>query len=453
MKILLISHFFPPKHNAGTEKRTFGYAQKLLERGHQVHVLCAGKYEEGARRYWNGHTDEIYQGIPVRRINLFWQKSPDPNRYLYKNPLTAKFLKQCLTEWQPDLLHITSCLTLSASIIKAAKESGLPVVLTLTDFWFVCPKLSLLKHDGSLCNGITTSRECIQCLSWESGIYGRLRKAFSDETAVGMLDMVSKVPAAGRLRTLRGMAPNISERKVYLAAMLKLADAVISPSQHLRETLRQSGIRRQIRVIQSGHDLSWLRKEMQKTPNERIRFGYIGQFIFPKGVHVLLEAFSKCNWEGKAELHLYGGTTETLPTYWQELQQKEYFTSELVQVHGTFAHENLGEILAGIDVLVVPSMWYENNPRVIQEAFASKTPVIASNVGGISEFVQDGVNGYLFRRGDSADLAARMQCIVDDPAQIQRLAVNLPHVREMEEEMDEIESLYFEILSEPTAHK
>jgi glycosyltransferase involved in cell wall biosynthesis len=442
MKILLISHFFPPIHNTGTEKRTLGYAQNLLERGHQVHVLCAGNYEEGARQYWNGHTDEIYHGIPVRRINLFWQKSPNPNGYLYKNPRTAKFLKRCLMEWQPDLLHITSCLTLSASIIKAAKESGLPVVLTLTDYWFICHKLSLLKFDASLCDGITTSRECIQCLSWDSGIYRNLRRAFSDRMTTRILDLLSRIPAAGRLRALRGMAPNISERKEYLVQMLNLPDVVIAPSQQLRETLRQSGIRRGIRVIQSGHDLSWLKKEMQKTPNERVRFGYIGQFIFPKGVHVLLEAFSKCNWDGRAELHLFGGTTETLPAYWQELQRKEYLKSKLVKVHGPFEHERLGEILEGIDVLVVPSMWYENNPRVIQEAFASKTPVIASNVGGISEYVQDGINGYLFRRGDSADLAARMQSMMEDPAQIQRLASKAPTIRTIREEMDEIVSIY-----------
>jgi hypothetical protein len=67
MKILLISHFFPPIHNAATEKRTFGYTQHLLERGHRVQVLCAGNYEKGTRQYWNGCTAEIYEGVLVRQ--------------------------------------------------------------------------------------------------------------------------------------------------------------------------------------------------------------------------------------------------------------------------------------------------------------------------------------------------------------------------------------------------
>ena len=57
MKILLLTSFFPPTHTAGTEKRTFGYAKTLLERGHAVQVLCAGKWESG-EQYWNGARDE-----------------------------------------------------------------------------------------------------------------------------------------------------------------------------------------------------------------------------------------------------------------------------------------------------------------------------------------------------------------------------------------------------------
>jgi glycosyltransferase involved in cell wall biosynthesis len=445
MNILLATSFFPPARNAGTEKRTLGYAKALLERGHQVQVLCVGNFEEGASHYWNGHTDEIYQGIPVRRIQLFWQKSPDPNSYLYKNPETAQFFHKCLEEWQPDLVHITSCLTLSASIIGVAKESGLPVVLTLTDFWFLCHKLSLLKYDGSLCDGITTSRECVQCLSWESGIYQKLKRISSDATATQILDGLSKIPAVSRMRVLRGMTPNISDRKVYLAKMLNIADVVIAPSSHLRDIMQHSGITGEIKVIQSGHDLSGFIGKTKKLSSDHVRIGYIGQIIFTKGVHVLLTAFGSCDWQGKAELHLFGNTGIE-PAYWQELQKIENSNAGSIFFHEPFPHEKLGEIMAGLDVLVIPSLWYENNPRVIQEAFASKLPVIASDVGGISEYVQHGVNGYLFRRGDSEDLRVQIQHIVDDPARIQQLGANLPAVKTIHDEMDEIEALYRDLL-------
>ncbi len=446
MNILLVTSFFPPTRTAGTEERTFAYAIELSERGHQVQVLCAGQYEEGATHYWNGYTDEIYQGVPVRRIHLFWQKSPDPNAYLYKNPQTARFLQKCLSEWHPDIVHITSCLTLSASIIGAAKEWGIPVILTLTDFWFLCHKLSLLKYDGSLCDSITSSRECIQCLSWGSSIYRQLKKFSSEAIAARALDILSRMRTPSRMRALRGMAPNIRQRKAYLAEMLNMADVLVAPSNHLRETMYRSGVGKEIRVIQSGHDLSRLDRAMQKTPSRRVRFGYIGQFIPAKGVHILLSAFGSCTWQGKAELHLFGDMRAS-PDYWQRLQQIENCNHQAVFFHGPFPHEQLSPVFAGLDILVVPSLWYENNPRVIQEAFASGMPVIASDVGGISEYVQHGVNGLLFRRGDSVDLAGQIRRIVDDPREIARLGANLPAVKNIHDEVEEIESVYRELIS------
>jgi glycosyltransferase involved in cell wall biosynthesis len=449
MKILLVTSFFPPTHTAGTEKRTLGYAKMLLERGHSVQVLCAGKWEEGDR-YWNGYSDEVFQGVPVRRVHLNWIKSPDPNAYLYNNPEAERFLGECLAEWQPDLVHITSCLTLSASLIASAKQRNLPVVLTLTDFWFVCHKLSLLKYDGSLCDGITTSQDCIQCLCWESSAYQRVRRIASAPVATGVFDALSRVPSLNQRRGLRGMALDIAERKEYLSKMLNAADIVIAPSNHLYQTLRRSGVSREIRVIQSGHDLSWMKTPITKIPGSRVRFGYIGQFIPTKGVHTLLEAFGGHDWQGKAELHLYGNQNGD-SAYWQRLQRIENHNLGAVEFHGSFPHEKLAEILSGLDVLIVPSLWHENNPRVIQEAFASKTPVIASNVGGISEYVKHEVNGYLFQRGDSEDLQQQIQRLVEDPARLEQLIAQLPAVKTMSNEIDEIESCYQQLFPQMEA--
>ena len=133
MKILLISHFFPPNHTAGAEKRALGYALGLQQLGHEVQVVCAGDWDTG-KNAWNGHTDEEYQGIPVRRVHLNWTAAPDPNRYLYDNPLVEAHLQNWLEDWKPDIVHIISLLTLSASVIRAVKKKRLPVVFTLTDF-------------------------------------------------------------------------------------------------------------------------------------------------------------------------------------------------------------------------------------------------------------------------------------------------------------------------------
>ena len=104
-------------------------------------------------------------------------------------------------------------------------------------------------------------------------------------------------------------------------------------------------------------------------------------------------------------------------------------------------------MLSEIDVLVVPSLWHENSPRVIQEAFAGKTPVIASHVGGISEFVKHEENGLLFERGNVNDLARQMRRVVDEPGLLENLVAGIPKVKTMEEEVNELESIYCELLN------
>lgn len=440
MKILLITSFFPPTHTAGTEKRTFGYAKTLLKRGHQVQVLCAGKWDNG-EHYWNGYNDEVYQGIPVRRIHLNWQKSPDPNGYLYRNPQTAEFLRGCLVEWEPDIVHITSCITLSASIIAVVKEFGLPMVLTLTDFWFVCQALSLLKYDGSLCDGRTNTQGCIQCLSWNSGAYQGMRRLTSERASAQIFEILSRLPFISRRRGLRGYAINVAQRRDYLTSMLNIVDIVTVPSNHLRETLKGSGIGREISIIHSGHDLSWLKGYRLRRFSGRVRFGYIGQFIPTKGVQELLAAFSKGDWQGKAELNLFGNP-DADQVYWRELQPFESSNADNIRFHGAFPHEKLGDVLSGLDVLIVPSLWHENNPRVIQESFACRIPVIASDVGGISEFVEHEINGLLFERGNINDLYEQLQRVVHEPDLLDRLRSGIPPVKTIEDEISEFDAIY-----------
>jgi glycosyltransferase involved in cell wall biosynthesis len=205
-------------------------------------------------------------------------------------------------------------------------------------------------------------------------------------------------------------------------------------------------------VIQSGHDLSWLGLDLQKTPSKRVRFGYIGQVVPTKGVHILVSAFDSPALKDRAELHIYGNQY-LVPHYYEQLQEQAKVNKDAVYYHGEFPHEQLGTILANIDILIVPSIWHENNPRVIQEAFASKTPVIASYVGGIAEYIEHGCNGYLFKRGDGNDLRSYLEQVVNNPEQMELFLAHLPEVKSIREEMDSIEAIYQQLLAQSEANK
>ena len=112
---------------------------------------------------------------------------------------------------------------------------------------------------------------------------------------------------------------------------------------------------------------------------------------------------------------------------------------------GTYDRDQVYGVLKGIDVLAFPSVWYENAPRVLREAFETGTPVIAGNLGSAAEYVTHNVNGLLFERANVQDLARQLQRLVDEPELVAQLRRGIPRVKPLDDEMSELLELYFQI--------
>ena len=439
MRVLFLCHFFPPTHTSGAENYTFNLAQALVKQGHQVQVLCAGTWDSG-ERYWNGYTDETYAEIQVRRLHICWHKAPDPNRYLYDNPVTAAHLRDWLAELRPDVVHITSCYTLSASVIQVCKDAGLPVVLTLVDFWFLCPSLHLLRSDGALCDGQTTPWQCLRCLMAGAKAYRWPARLLPEAAIEPVLSAASRNAILNRQRGLRGLALNMAERKQVMSRQLQQVDVLLAPSRFLAETHAAVIDGLPLRVQEYGHDLSWLADySAERTSGGPVRFCYMGQITHDKGVHVLVEAFLRLDPTSCAQLDIWGGLNDSV--YVAHIRQLCAHSGN-IQLRGRFPRSQLAAVLAEADVVVAPSIWYENNPLVIQEAFAARIPVIASSLGGMAEFVTHELNGLLFKPSDADDLARQMERIVIEPELLERLRVGIPTVKTIEQETTQLMQLY-----------
>ena len=109
---------------------------------------------------------------------------------------------------------------------------------------------------------------------------------------------------------------------------------------------------------------------------------------------------------------------------------------------GGFAREDAERVLSGLDLLVVPSIWYENMPITIYEARRHGIPVVVTDLGGMAEAVEHGVSGLTFPRGDDVALAERIRALVHDAALYDRLAQNRPPVVTLEEVVNRLERLY-----------
>jgi glycosyltransferase involved in cell wall biosynthesis len=371
MKILLISHFFPPKHNAGTENYTFCISKALLARSHDVQVLCTEGWDIGGS-YWNGVVREFHQSIPVTRIHLNWNKADDPNRVLYDSGEVNKWLETFLEKEKFDIVHITSANTFGAGILLKIQQAGIPSILTLMDFWFLCPSVQLLRSDGSLCDGRTTPLECQACLMASSGLADKLGQhgnlhAFNNK----FLESLAGLQFLANLRWFRGKLLNMSERKKYLINALEIPDIILSHSKFVKKMFSKH-VDLPIRVLRNGHELSWMEKYHGKTRSDKLRFGYVGQIIPIKGVHILIEAFNNKAITGNSKLNIWGDLTRD--TSYVETLRLLIGNNPSISLCGRFEHDDLAIVLSDIDVLVVPSTWYENAPLVIQEALCYKNP-------------------------------------------------------------------------------
>jgi glycosyltransferase involved in cell wall biosynthesis len=226
---------------------------------------------------------------------------------------------------------------------------------------------------------------------------------------------------------------------------LNQADVILSPSEFLRSIFVEQGIDPdKISYSRLGLDTShWITpsKAEQKVSNV-LQVSYIGQLAPHKGVHLLLNAFNQLVYSDHQSAHLtVYGDPMAFPDYTKSLRAIAN-GNPAIEFAGRFDNRRVADILSKTDVIVAPSVWYENSPIAIMEALTTGTPVVTSNLGGMSELVQHNENGLLFETGDSDDLTRQLQRLVDEPELAAALAKNARPVRMIDDEMAQILSLY-----------
>ncbi len=444
MKLLIAAPHFPPRYIGGTERIAQRMASALSERGHQVHVVCVDSV--------NADSDELVcdtayeNGIWVHRLGVDLSRAGDRLRWAYRNPLIEAWLRQFLQAEAPDVVHLLSGYLISGCVAEAAREYSIPVVITLLDYWFICPLITLMRANGDLCADPVPAARCEWCLR-----SGKRRYRYLDQSLGGLPgELFSRIGQASWLAKLAGARSGIEqieERRAYLKNTLENADAVITHSRFLMKKVTDYGISGE-RMIYLPNGLEPSTEEQPGSTGEHrgpVRIGYTGQVAPHKGVEVLLRAFLKAGLPPEqAELHIYG-----------KLEQWPEYSSRLAKLangrpgvffEGPYPADETGSILKNLDVVVVPSLWFENRPTVIMEAFSRGRPVIASNMGGMAEMVKDGVDGFLFEPGDSGDLARILRQVVETPGLLARLSEGITPVKPFREELDEIEKIYLQLL-------
>jgi glycosyltransferase involved in cell wall biosynthesis len=377
--------------------------------GHSVEVLTYGFKDESdftlreramIKRY-------KYQGIPV--ISIKHQKVPEDISFVFNifDAEIGPLLRSIISKNKYDIIHIAHPMRLGYAF-KAAKLAHLPIVVTLTDFWLMCPRGIAVTTNGELCTTPLNGMRCIEkCYgrSWRD----RILQRFNDS-----------------------------------ARFINEADAIISPSNFLA-SLVEDVFNIDVDVIGHGVDYADIKMNKRlKFRGDEVVIGYIGTILPHKGIHIAIEAM-KLAADSNIKLKIYGN-------YFNE---NEYYENLIkitggdtrIEFLGEYEENELRDIMCDIDCLLAPSIWWENSPFTIRTSLAFKVPVITTDIGGCAEFIKNRINGFNFKIGNSRELAGILKLLSNNPELLNKLKDNIVTPPRIEEEAFEYELLYLNLIN------
>ena len=392
--IILITNFYPPNTVGGAEIVAHRQAKLLARNGWQVVVLAGAVPTTDAPT--GNISCEVYEEISVYRISIASQ-SVDNN---FRFPPAGRLLTSLIATYQPAWVHFHNPMGLGADLISLAKSKNIPVAVTLHDGWGFCFKNTRLRNDGALCEDY---EQCSLC---------------QFTIPVGRLDL------------------HIRMRRDFVAYNLAQADVLISPSNDLRSAYIRAGFGQNIEVISNGIDIAAVQSRHRKK-SDTVRFlcsAYLGEH---KGLLVLLDALELLARE--EDLHrswhfAIAGHGHLEKVIRQQIAKKGL--GQFVSLLGRLDRTELLSVMTDSDVVVLPSIWPENEPVSMLEGIASGAALVASDIGGIPSLVIDGVSGLLCAPGDPDRLMHALKKLIDNPNLIEQMSVaNIDRRTKLDEEV------------------
>jgi glycosyltransferase involved in cell wall biosynthesis len=384
-------------------------------------------------------TPQVHGGTPFQHVNS------DPNQYFFytngefdwfhgvlkaKEALTFHF-RGFLEATRPDIVHFQHTQRLGYDMIRQVRNTlpDCPIIHTLHEYLPICHRQGqmLRSGDNSLCME-SSPRRCHECFPQYS-------------------------------------PQDFFMRKSFIKSHLSEVDLFIAPSRFLLQRYIDWGIPCE-RIVYEEYG----RKRMAWTPDAELdrprnRLAFFGQMTPYKGVDVLLEAMrllgerqpngvegdqalaAHTTERPRPELRICGANLDLAESSFQSrLRALLDQTRQDVSLIGQYDHSQLSSLMRDVDWVVVPSIWWENSPLVIQEAFAHHRPVICSNIGAMAEKVSNGLNGLHFRAGDARALAETIERATATAGLWEALCRGIPEVYSMHPHTNVLGALYNRVL-------
>ncbi|MBD1389793.1 glycosyltransferase family 4 protein [Neiella sp. HB171785] len=366
-KVLFISHGHPELSKGGAEVASWNLFKALQEQGCEcLYVARTGDSSHGGSTFSARADDQV---MLHTQMGDWFTLSAGNVKHLFDD------LGALVKQFSPDVIHIHHYAHMGIEILPALRQAApeAKIVFTLHEFMAICMHNGQMvkKRSLKLCYKATPA-DCHDCFPQHSPGDFFLRHSY-------LLDQFAHV------------------------------DCFISPSQFLAERYIEWGIERhKMNVIENVlPDFHAVAPRPLAEGGKRSKFAFFGQVNPYKGIDVLLEAFLRLPDETRAQvsLDIHGAN---LDKQTGDLQEKVASLLEqlrgTVSMRGAYEPHQLPSLLAECDWVIIPSIWWENSPVVIQEAIAHGRPLIGSNIGGMKEKIE-GKAGLTFDARSSSSLA------------------------------------------------
>lgn len=397
MKIMYIIDQYKPECYSGAIK----FAENIINHFSKENEVILISYSQNTNsnmknfsqiQYWKEYVD----GISC--IKFILNNSNYINYELYNDEI-YKFALELIKENGPDIIHFCHPRRV-ASFIKAAIDLKQKYIITSTDSFLVCPNLFLFTKDSEIC-------------------YARHRHEICSEKC----HYSSKI---------------IAHNKKIVSQYVSNAFALITPSQ-FQGKIYEEYFDIKCVTVNHGNVSSNKKLKPNRYPKDKLQFCFTANSEAHKGLIVAIAAFNSLPKEINAELYVYGYCDDSI----------RISSGSKVIFKGRYSNSNVSEILNNADAVICPSIWYENYPFTITEAFANGVPVIATNEGGMKELVKNCINGFTFEIGDYNHLAQIIKFLYFNQNIFEQLRKNIyqQNIKSIEDEMKEYNNIYHRCLN------
>ena len=372
MKILMISEYFPPVGKGGGEISAYLLAKHLVKNKITVHVLTS--------HFDNLKRIETVDGIKIHR---FLQTGKNPSIFKDNIKRILKFEKSLLKETlllsekeNYDVIHCMN--TSSIPTVKLKHIIKKPFILHVNGPVMFCPKGTLMYKDEIPCNIECNTQNFTTC--------------FLSSKNIGKTNLKPYLKYNPLLMYL------LKKRYNSMQQYMKLFDRFFAISTYMKTRLLMSGINEaEIDIVYNITETKDFINLKQKK-NKILKILYLGEYSKPKGPHIIIDALKKLKINYEANFYGKGVLEDYM------LQEKILYNLN-INVNNIVPYDFVPKIIEEHDIVIFPSFVGEAFGRVaLESCYAGKT-VLASNIGGVKDIIDEGKTGYLFVPGDSDKLA------------------------------------------------